>query len=60
MRSYTIDIDYDLKCKRCGKRGATTSGLCLACVIKLPKANKQDKQDAVTQLGGALAKAATK
>jgi len=29
-----IIIDMDRKCKRCGKKGATQSGVCLKCVTK--------------------------
>jgi hypothetical protein len=27
-----IEINLDVKCKRCGKKGATKNGMCLSCV----------------------------
>ncbi len=27
-----ITIDLDIKCKRCGKKGATEGGTCLSCI----------------------------
>lgn len=30
----TIVIDMNLRCKGCGRRGATRSGYCLRCVAK--------------------------
>ena len=38
-----ITINLDAKCIRCGKGGATRSGLCLWCVTKDIKAGKWDK-----------------
>ena len=38
----TITIDPDKKCKSCGKRGATQSGICLKCVVKRLKQGKED------------------
>ena len=32
--STNITIDFDKKCQRCGKKGATPSGMCMACVVK--------------------------
>lgn len=37
-----ITIDMDKKCKRCGKGGATQSGLCLKCVLKAIQKGKFD------------------
>jgi hypothetical protein len=34
MSNAMITIDMDAKCKRCGKKGAMPTGLCLACVTK--------------------------
>jgi hypothetical protein len=34
MTSYTIEINMDKKCKKCGKPGATQCGLCMKCVSK--------------------------
>jgi len=31
METPVIEIDMDKKCERCGKEGATQSGLCLEC-----------------------------
>lgn len=30
-RTFTVNIDLDTKCKRCGAPGATDSGFCLQC-----------------------------
>ena len=30
----TITIDFDAKCKACGKKGACQNGLCLPCNTK--------------------------
>jgi DNA-binding cell septation regulator SpoVG len=32
--TFTINIDMDRKCRKCHKGGATTNGLCLACISK--------------------------
>ena len=40
--TYVIHVDLDAKCKRCGKGGATQSGVCLACVAKAVKAGEFD------------------
>ena len=32
--SFTIHVNLDEKCKRCGKAGATQNGLCMSCNIK--------------------------
>ena len=37
-----IRIDMDQKCKRCGKKGATQSGYCLDCILKLMEEGKFD------------------
>lgn len=42
MAKYDIKIDLDAKCKRCGKGGATPSGLCLACISKAIVAGELD------------------
>ncbi len=34
MTSYTIEIDMDKPCKKCGKKGATQCGLCMKCIAK--------------------------
>jgi len=39
---YTIHINLDAKCKRCGKGGATPSGICLACAVKAVKNGEWD------------------
>lgn len=41
-RTNTIVIDTDRRCIRCGKKGATQSGYCLACVIKNLQEGKYD------------------
>lgn len=33
----TITINMDVKCIRCGKKGATPSGVCLKCISKAIK-----------------------
>ncbi len=35
-----IVIDYNRRCKLCGRMGATDSGVCLKCVLKV-MANKK-------------------
>ena len=30
----TIEVDMDVKCRKCGERGVTGNGLCLACSAK--------------------------
>ena len=37
-----ITLDLDVKCKRCGKCGATPGGYCLECVLKNMKEGKYD------------------
>jgi hypothetical protein len=34
---FTINIDENRKCNRCGKGGATESGLCLKCISRAIK-----------------------
>jgi hypothetical protein len=34
---FVIHVDLDKKCRRCGKGGATQSGLCMACIAKAVK-----------------------
>lgn len=42
-KPYTIHVDLDAKCKRCGKAGAVeTSGICMACVAKGVKKGEFD------------------
>lgn len=38
----TIDINLDAKCVRCGKGGATPSGICLKCAAKAVQAGELD------------------
>lgn len=40
MRSPTIVIDYDKKCRVCGKPGRTGCGLCFSCVLKQQQINR--------------------
>ncbi len=37
-----INVDLDRKCKRCGQKGATQSGICLTCIAKAIKAGEFD------------------
>lgn len=37
-----IKVDLDAKCKRCGKGGATQSGVCLPCINKAIKNGEFD------------------
>ena len=42
----TLNIDMGRACSRCGKTGATDSGICLACVVKrLKETPTMAKQD---------------
>ena len=42
-KPYTIHVDLDAKCKRCGKGGAVeSSGICMACVAKGVKRGEFD------------------
>ena len=34
MENQTIEIDFDKKCKTCGKKGACQNGLCIKCTSK--------------------------
>ncbi len=34
MTTHTIEINMDVKCKRCRKKGAGPGGYCLGCVVK--------------------------
>ena len=34
MKTPTITIDMDKKCKRCDKGGATDAGYCMKCICK--------------------------
>jgi DnaJ-class molecular chaperone len=34
MATPTIEINMDEKCSKCGKKGATSSGMCLDCSLK--------------------------
>lgn len=38
----TITVNLDAKCRRCGKGGATQSGVCLACIAKAVKSGEFD------------------
>jgi hypothetical protein len=42
MSKYEIKINLDRKCVRCGKGGATESGICLGCVAKAVKNGELD------------------
>jgi len=37
-----IKVNLDTKCKRCGKGGATQSGVCLSCINKAIKNGEFD------------------
>jgi len=37
MATPTITIDYDKRCTKCRKRGATQCGLCMKCASELVK-----------------------
>lgn len=37
MGHYTINIDMDKKCSRCGKKGACDNDLCMKCIAKAMK-----------------------
>lgn len=37
-----INVNLDAKCKRCGKGGATDSGVCLPCINKALKKGEFD------------------
>ena len=43
----TITVDWDRKCRKCGKRGATEYGLCMRCIArhvqKMPRPEKPKK-----------------
>ena len=42
-KPYTIHVDLDAKCKRCGKGGAVEkSGICMACIAKAIKNGEFD------------------
>jgi len=42
-KPYTIHVNLDAKCKRCGKSGAVEkSGICMACVAKAVKDGEFD------------------
>lgn len=34
MEKNIININLDVKCKRCGEKGATPNGLCIKCIAK--------------------------
>ena len=42
MKPVIINVDLDKKCKRCGKGGATDSGVCLACIAKAVRQGEFD------------------
>lgn len=42
MTNFTVNVDLDAKCKRCGKPGATQSGVCLKCITKAIKNGEFD------------------
>jgi len=37
-----IKVDLDVKCRRCGRGGATQSGVCLACMAKAVRSGEFD------------------
>ncbi len=37
VKTFEIKINLDNKCKRCGKGGATESGICLSCMARTIK-----------------------
>ena len=41
-KSIVIDINLDAKCRRCGKGGATQSGVCIPCITKAMKSGEFD------------------
>ena len=42
MQDNIIHVNLDIKCKRCGKGGATRGGLCLVCIAKALKNGEFD------------------
>lgn len=42
MERFTIHVDMDKKCSRCGESGAMDSGLCMGCVAKGISEGKYD------------------
>jgi hypothetical protein len=41
-KDFVISVNLDARCKRCGKGGATQSGLCMACIAKAVKNGEFD------------------
>jgi len=41
-KTFQINVNLDTKCRRCGKGGATQSGVCMACIAKAVKAGEFD------------------
>ena len=51
MSDNTLIIDMDRRCRRCKRRGATNSGLCVNCVTdevlkRIASERKEEKGDA--------------
>jgi len=42
VSEFTIRVNLDAKCKRCGEGGATQNGLCMACIAKAVKNGEFD------------------
>jgi len=42
MKTHSLTIDMALKCSRCGKSGATGSGLCMTCICADIRSGKYD------------------
>ena len=34
MGNFNINVNFDKKCKRCGKKGAVNDNICLECINK--------------------------
>ena len=43
MAKAVININLDAKCRRCGKGGATQSGVCMACMARGVKTGEFDE-----------------
>jgi hypothetical protein len=49
MTVYTITIDLDAPCIRCGKPGAVNGGICLKCALR--RAEQLHKAESLARLG---------
>lgn len=41
-KPYTIHVNLDAKCERCGKGGAMQNGICMSCMAKAIKNGELD------------------